>query len=167
MKNACEKWKDQLREAALTAARTPELAEHLQSCAHCSAELRELEARKARLDVLLPQVAQSAQPAADFRARVVAAAEAADRRWRTPRWQAWTLAGAAATAAIVLVVGAVRHRGTTEKFPPKELAAAQKLAEWRAPSDSLLATPGQEILRTTPKLGESYLHVPMKAIEEE
>ena len=167
MKNACEKWKDDLQEAALTGARTPELAEHLQTCAHCSAELRELEARKARLDALLPRVAQGAQPSADFRARVVAAAEAAGKRRWMLRWQAWTLAGAAAAAATVIVVGAVRHRGTTAKIPPEELAGAQKLAEWRAPSDSLLATPGQEILRTTPKLGESYLHVPMKAIEEE
>jgi predicted anti-sigma-YlaC factor YlaD len=167
MKNACEKWKDQLREATLTGASTPELAEHLQTCADCSAELRELEERRARLDVLLPRVAQSAQPSADFRARVVAAAEAAGKRRRMPRWQAWTLAGAATTAAIVLVIGAVWHGGTTGKIPAEELAAAQKLAEWRAPSDSLLATPGQEILRTTPKLGESYLHVPMKEVEEE
>ncbi len=167
MKNACEKWKDQLREAALTGASTPELAGHVQICAHCSAELRDLEARRARLDTLLPRVAQGAQPSADFRARVVAAAEAAGKRKRMPRWQAWTLAGAAVTAAIVLVVGAVWHRGTTGKIPPDELAAAQKLVEWRAPSDSLLATPGREILQATPKLGESYLNVPMKAVEEE
>ncbi len=167
MKNACEKWKDQLREAALTGASTPELEEHLQTCANCSAELRELEARRARLDALLPRVVQGAQASADFRARVLAAAEAAGKRKRMPRWQAWTLAGAAATAAIVLVVGGVRHRGTTGKIRPDELATAQKLAEWRAPSDSLLATPGQEILRTTPKLGESYLNVPMKTVEEE
>jgi hypothetical protein len=48
-----------------------------------------------------------------------------------------------------------------------ELATAQKLAEWRAPSDGLLVTPGQEILRTMPKLGESYLNVPVKKGEEE
>jgi hypothetical protein len=56
-------------------------------------------------------------------------------------------------------------------MPPEragtDLAAAQKLAEWRAPSDVLLATPGQEILRTSPKLGESYLRVPAKKNEEE
>jgi hypothetical protein len=52
-------------------------------------------------------------------------------------------------------------------IPRDELAAAQKLAEWRAPSDGLLATPGQEILRTMPKIGESYLNVPAKKDEEE
>jgi hypothetical protein len=59
------------------------------------------------------------------------------------------------------------------KYPPSrtapgtELAAAEKLAEWRAPSDVLLETPGQEILRTTPRLGESYLRVPVKTDQEE
>jgi len=48
-----------------------------------------------------------------------------------------------------------------------ELAGAEKLTEWRAPSDVLLKTPGQEILRTTPRLGESYLHAPVKTDEEE
>ncbi len=148
-------------------ARTPQLAEHLRTCTDCAAELRDLEARKARLETLLPRVVQGAEPPTDFRARVLAAAEAGGKRKRLLRWQAWTLAGAAATAAIVLVVGAVWHRGTTGKIQPDELAAAQKLAEWRAPSDSLLATPGQEILRTTPRLGESYLNVPMKEVEEE
>jgi len=52
-------------------------------------------------------------------------------------------------------------------IPGDELAAAQKLAEWRAPSDGLLVTPGQEILRTMPRLGESYLNVPAKTDEEE
>ncbi len=87
MKNACEKWKDQLREAALTGARAQELAEHLQSCANCYAELRDLEARKARLDSSLPLVAQGVRPSADFRLRVLAAAEAAGKGRRMPRWQ--------------------------------------------------------------------------------
>jgi anti-sigma factor RsiW len=167
MKIACEKWKEPLREASLTGTRSRELAEHLQACAQCAAELRELETHRARLDALLPEVTRSAEPSPDFRARVLAAAEAASTRRHVPRWQYWTLAGTAATAAIVLVVSAVWHREASGKIPPEELAAAQKLAEWRAPSDSLLQTPGREILRTTPRLGESYLHVPMKEVEEE
>jgi len=70
---------------------------------------------------------------------------------------------------VVLVIGVVMYRRTTQtiSFSVSELAAAQKLAEWRAPSDGLLATPGQEILRTMPRLGESYLNVPVKTDEEE
>jgi anti-sigma factor RsiW len=167
MKKACEKWKDQLLEAALAESAGEDLAEHLRTCEGCAAELKTLEERRARLDALLPLVAQGSEPSADFRARVLAAAEAAHESKRMPRWRVWTLAGATATVATVLVFGAMWHRGTARNIPADELAAAQKLAEWRAPSDSLLATPGQEILRTTPKLGETYLHVPSKKLEEE
>jgi hypothetical protein len=167
MKKACEKWKDQLLEAALAESVSEDLAEHLRACTDCAAELKTLGARRARLDTLLPLVAQGSKPSADFRARVLVAAEAANESGRMARRRVWTLAGATAAAAIALVLGAWWYRGTARTIPPDEIAVAQKLADWRAPSDSLLATPGQEILRTTPKLGESYLYVPSKKLEEE
>ncbi|MGH9678027.1 MAG: hypothetical protein ACRD36_13065 [Candidatus Acidiferrum sp.] len=166
MKNACEKWQEPLSEAALTGASSPELAEHLQSCADCAAQLKKLEARKAQLDSLLPMLAQSSQPSPDFRANVLAAARAADKKKHTHPWRLWALAGASAAIA-VLVVGIARQRSTTPLVSTNELAVAQKLAEWRAPSDTFLSTPGQEFLLTTPKLGQSYLSVPVKKVEEE
>jgi hypothetical protein len=167
MKSACEKWKDPLREAALTGAPARDLEEHLRSCAKCSAELGEIRARAVRLDALLPLVAQGVEPSADFRARVLVAAEAAGEGKRARPWRVWTLAGAGAAVAVVLMVAVTLQRRTARLIPGDELAAAQRLAEWRAPSDGLLATPGQEILRTMPRLGESYLHVPVKTNEEE
>jgi hypothetical protein len=70
-------------------------------------------------------------------------------------------------AAIVamLVVGFTLQRRRI--VPQGELAAAERLAEWRAPSDVLLETPGREILWKTPRLGESYLHVPVTKDREE
>ena len=167
MKNVCEKWKDQLLDAALTGATTKDFEEHLRNCAICSKELNDVRARKTRLDELLPLVARGAEPPEDFRARVLAAAEAASQGKRARRWRAWMLAGATAAAGAALIIGVTRYRGTSRTISVTEIAAAQKLAEWRAPSDSLLATPGQEILRTMPKLGESYLNVPVKTKEEE
>jgi predicted anti-sigma-YlaC factor YlaD len=167
MKNACEKWKDPVREAALTGPRAKDLEEHLQSCANCSAELDEIQARAARLDALLPLVARAAEPSADFRARVLVAAEAAREGKRARPWRVWTLAGAAAVVVVVLMIAVTLQRKTARMIPGEELATAQKLAEWRAPSDGLLVTPGQEILRTMPRLGESYLNVPVKTDEEE
>jgi hypothetical protein len=167
MKNACEKWKDPLLEAALTGSATKDLEQHLQSCASCSAELGELRARRARLDALLPLVAQGSEPAADFRARVLAAAESASEGKRARPWRAWRLAGATAVVAFAMIVGLTLLRKNRSVVAEDELAAAQKLAEWRAPSDGLLKTPGQEILNTTPKLGNSYLSVPVKNDEEE
>jgi hypothetical protein len=165
MRNACERWKDPLREAALTGAAEKDFAEHLRSCAKCSTELDEVRARAVRLDALLPLVAQGAEPSADFRARVLAAAEAKGEGKRARPWPVWTLAGAAAVVVVVLIIGVTLQRRTARMIPGDELAAAQKLAEWRAPSDSLLVTPGQEILKTTPKLGQSYLSVPVKTEE--
>ncbi len=161
MKKACEKWKDQLLEAALTGTTAKGLEEHLRACTNCSEELSELRARKARLDAQLPLTAQGAGPSADFRARVLAAAEAASEGKSARPWRVWTLAGVTAVILAALVIGVTSYRRTAT-VPGDELAAAQTLAEWRAPSDVLLANPGQEILRKMPRLGESYLHVPVK-----
>jgi anti-sigma factor RsiW len=167
MKNACEKWKEPLRDAALTGSAAKELEEHLRGCGKCSAELDEARARAARLDALLPQVAQGAEPSANFRARVLAAAEARSAAKRPRRWRVWTPAAATAAAVVLLMIAVTWQRKTGRMIPEEEVAAAQKLAEWRAPSDSLLRTPGQELLKTTPKLGNSYLHFPVKMDEEE
>jgi len=167
MKNACEKWKDQLLEAALTGSLTAGLEEHLRTCAICSEEMNNVRARKARLDTLLPLVARGSEPSADFRARVLAAAGAAGEGKRARPWRVWTLAGVTAGVVAVLMIGVTLQRRTARMILGDELAAAQKLAEWRAPSDGLLVTPGQEILRTMPRLGESYLNVRMKTDEEE
>ena len=168
MKTGCEKWKDQLLEAALQGDVAKDLEEHLRTCKGCSAELKHLAARRAQLDALLPMVAQGAEPSAGFRERVIAAAEADCSRKRPSGWRAWTLAGTLATAVTVLVFGVMWHRATEqERQAARELVAAQKLAEWRAPSDTLLATPGQELLRTTPKLGETYLKFPANKGEED
>jgi hypothetical protein len=167
MKNECEKWNDPLLEAALTGTASKELEEHLKNCASCSVELGELRARRARLDALLPLVAQGAEPAGDFRAQVLAAAESASEGKRARPWRVWALAGATAVVVVALMVGVPLLRKNGPAVPEDELAAAQKLAEWRAPSDGLLKTPGQEILMTTPKLGNSYLNVPVKTDEEE
>ena len=162
MKKACEKWRDPLLEAALTGATAKGLEEHLRACTNCSGELSDLQARQARLDALLPLTAQGAGPSPDFRARVLAAAAAAGEGKRARPWRVWTLAGATAVILVALVIGVTSYRRTAGTVPPDELAAAQTLAEWRAPSDVLLAHPGPEILRKMPKLGESYLHVPVK-----
>jgi hypothetical protein len=73
----------------------------------------------------------------------------------------------AASAIVVLLIGVKIYRRTAQTIPPEDVAAVQKLAEWRAPSDSLLVTPGQEILKTMPRFGQSYLNVPAKRNEEE
>jgi len=166
MKNDCAKWKEKLLEAALTGTAAGELERHLSSCAGCVKELEALRARREQLDALLPLVARGAEPRAEFGARVLAAAEAAGGWKRARRWRGvWVLAGAAAVVAAA-TIGLVLRRTTAPMIPDTEVAAAQRLAEWQAPSDVLLETPGQEILRSTLKLGESYMRIPVKTSEE-
>jgi hypothetical protein len=167
MKDGCERWKGQLAEAALTETLTEGLKEHLRTCVTCAEALKGLRARKERMDALLPLVAKGAEPSADFRARVLAETEALNEGKRTQPWRIWRLAGATVVVALMLMVGVRWYERTERTVSEDELAAAQKLAEWRAPSDALLATPGQEILRTMPRLGKSYLNVPAKKDEEE
>ena len=167
MKNGCAKWKDQLLEAALTGTPSAALGEHVLTCANCSEELAALRTRRQRMDTLLPLVAQGAEPSTEFRARVLAAAGTSrEQRPRRP-WQIWGLAGAMVVVVAILMIALPFHRKSVDGALKNELAAAQKLAEWRAPTDGLLKTPGSEILWTTPKLGESYLQLPPKTPADE
>jgi len=166
MKTTCEKWREPLLEAALTGTTAKDLEEHLRSCTICAEGLNELRGRKARLDALLPLVAPRSGPSADFRARVLAAADAASEGKRPRARRVWALAGATAMA-LAVILGVASYWRTERTVPKNELAAAQKLAEWRAPTDVLLANPGQEILRKMPRLGEAYVSVPVKLDEEE
>src|SRR5260370_22772654 len=111
MKKACEKWSDQLLEAALTGATAQDLEEHLRACTNCSEELSELRARKARLDALLPLTAQAAGPSVDFRARVLAAAEAASEGKSARPWRGWGPGREAAGSLVgLLMVGGADPR---------------------------------------------------------
>jgi len=166
MKATCDKWKDEILEAALTWATSEDFEQHLRSCAICSSELDAARAHKKGLDELLPLVARGAEPPADFKARVLAEVATASEAKRGWRWQLWMLAGATA-AMVVLVTGMAAYRRMAQTIPAEDLATVQKLAEWQAPSDGLLRTPGQEILKTMPRFGQSYLNVAAKTDEEE
>jgi hypothetical protein len=63
-------------------------------------------------------------------------------------------------------MGLLLHWRAAPTVLEAELSTAERLAEWRAPSDVLLQIPGQEILQTTPRLGESYMKVPINTEEE-
>jgi anti-sigma factor RsiW len=167
MKNDCGKWKEKLLEAALTGTAAGGLGEHLLTCAGCAEELAELRAKRERLEALLSLVAQGTEPGAGFAGRVLATAEAAEETKRGQSWRVWAWSSAIAVMATTIVVGLALHWRTVGTAPGSELEGAKKLAEWRAPSDVLLETPGREIMWKTPKLGESYLHVSEKSNEEE
>ncbi len=153
-------------EAALTQSVTPDLQAHLSSCAACASEWAALRARREQLDRLLPLVTQEAELSPDFRARVLAAADSAGEAQRAGSWRTWGLAIAAAVILAALVASSALRQHVSPPAAENELAAAQKLAAWRAPTDIFLETPGRDLLRNTPKLGASYLPIPAQAHKE-
>jgi hypothetical protein len=165
---AREALKDAMLDAALTGTLDTRLQEHSQRCESCRQELDMLRARRLRMDAALPLIA-AAEPQPGFHARMMRAVEAGQmtsmrRRFRVPPMR-WALAVPALIAlAIVAVVltQRLRHRGPS----PDEIAAATQLATWQAPSDVLLQTPGQSLLRDTPRLGEAYFPIHLSTTEE-
>lgn len=75
----------------------------------------------------------------------------AGRRWN------WNYRLAAAALVLILVAGAIFffQRGTFPRRLAREEASIAQLSRWRAPTDSLLNTPGSELLRTRPRFGRS------------
>jgi anti-sigma factor RsiW len=165
MTNYCLERKDSLLEAALSDAPEAALQDHLQKCPGCREQLATLRARRTRMESALPLIAQGPEPSVEFHARVMQAATVQKpqprmslRNWFTLSRRRWAPAipvlAVVAVAAVLLAAKQYRKRTADE-----ELAAASRLANWQSPTASLLQTPGQELLRGTPRIGETYFNI--------
>jgi hypothetical protein len=170
MKSECTHWKDRLLEAALLPAQDLDLQRHLASCEGCTRELESLKARRKKMDALLPLIMRGAQPSEHLGARIVEAGLAATRRKQSHR-RVWDLALLTVLLAVCVAGGLLINR---ERFMQRhqpasrqELETAEKLTQWRAPSDALLKFPGSQILRDSPRLGETYMAIPLPINTEE
>lgn len=78
---------------------------------------------------------------------------------RRPGWQRrrYQLAAAGLAVALAGSAGLVRWLAPAATPPPADLSAALRLARWRAPTDSLLAAPGDQLLHAVPRLDEPSL----------
>ena len=159
MNKSCAKWKDQLLEAALSEKASQELEAHLSRCGDCAAELTSLRDRRERLDALLPSLA-GAEPSADLTNRILSATRFAAAREHASVLQLWVIAGAAAVIIFAVMIGWILRRQTNPLDTAPSGAIA--LAHWEAPTDVLLRVPNQGVLNSVPKLGDSYLTIPME-----
>lgn len=161
MKNTCTQWKDQLLEAALTETEGRELRAHLAQCTECAAALKRLQVRRQRMDALLPQLARAEEPSPDLRVRIMAQVELQKSQRRSRFGIRWAVAGIAAVVAITVAVGLVWKSSAARQ--DAEIRTAQALAQWQAPTDVFLQTPGHEFLSSIPRLGESYIQISIAA----
>jgi anti-sigma factor RsiW len=161
MKSQCAKWKEQLLDAALEQTENVELESHLRNCSDCARELAVLRMRQKKLDDLLPLLLRGVEPPPEFRARLLAAAEAGTEPRGLSRGWLWLVAGVVSALLVaILINGPGRRTGRT--VTPANLAAAEALVHWRAPTDVLLDSHGPDILRDMPRVGGSYLERPLQ-----
>jgi hypothetical protein len=62
----------------------------------------------------------------------------------------------AAIACLLLAAGVASLLHHTHQSTTAYSVAAPSLAQWRAPTDFLLYTPGRELLYTIPQIGEAF-----------
>jgi anti-sigma factor RsiW len=154
--NACRDWNDCLLDSALGAleplqARAVEA--HVRTCAACAAALNQFRARAKQIDDALPQLVEEAQPPLGFHVRLLAAIEACSQpaSQHTRRLHPMATAALLAALALAILLPAPSKRwpaGT--QFAP----ASQTLSSWRSPTETLLRCSGDQLLRSTPRLGQ-------------
>ncbi|HEY6971479.1 MAG TPA: hypothetical protein VJA94_19880 [Candidatus Angelobacter sp.] len=159
MNKTCAKWRDQLLEAALGEKASHELDAHLSWCGNCATELTRLRGCCERLDARLPSLA-GAEPSADLTNRILASTRSAAAREHASVWRLWTIAGAAAVVLFAAMIGWILSQQTNPLDAAPSGAIA--LAHWQAPTDVLLQVPNHELLNSIPKLGDSYLTIPVE-----
>lgn len=143
MKRDCMKWKDELLEAALGRTGDTKFYRHLEDCRQCAHELETLRLRQSDLERLLPLLVQEVEPGPEFLSRIRSAIEVGS----APRpLNGWLVATAAAALVCLLIIASARFRRVRPSITSTELATAEALAQWRAPTDELLNTPVQEFL---------------------
>lgn len=147
---SCSNFRDQLLDAALGAAASPELESHLAGCQACTTALAELRSASLQMDEGVRELVRNIEPSPAFRARVLSAlmARSARRRWR-PVW-----ATAIAAGVLVAAVATFIPRPGPAVFVP-----AGSLSRWHSPTASLLRFPAEEYLQSPPRLGELYFAI--------
>ena len=153
---ACEKWKDQLVEVALGIPAPAGLEEHLSSCSACGEALAGLRVRSGQMDSGLRALVDAQGPSSAFRARLMDSIETRRASWFG--WGVWTGAFAAGAALVVLGIFFTMavNRRSGPAGPAAVLSTVPAISDWRSPTEALLRTSADELLKLTPRFGESY-----------
>ena len=142
--NACPKWRDELIGHALGRPPSAALEAHLAACAGCSQALEAWRQKAARMDAGVQQLT-AAEPRAHGPERVLTQIQQLS--------PSRPFYGRVALAALILTVSlvVVLYRPAPPKKVPFPLMA---LSTWRSPTESLLHSPADSLLKSVPHLGE-------------
>jgi anti-sigma factor RsiW len=142
--NACPKWRESLIDHALGRSPGAALEAHLAACAGCSEALEAWRQKAAQMDAGVQQLT-AAEPHLHGPERVLTQIQ-----HLSPSKPFY---GRVALAALILTVSliVVLYRPTPPKKVPFPVMA---LSTWRSPTESLLHSPADPLLKSVPHLGE-------------
>ena len=144
---ACTEWREALIEHAL--GRPPEAAleAYLAACPACTEILGAWREKAGQLDAVIQQLT-AAEPRALGPERVLANLDPG------PSGRLYWRLAAAALVLIACFIAAIYRRSRSEQdVPPATIA----LAAWRSPTQSLLRSSVDPLLKEVPRLGKSFI----------
>jgi anti-sigma factor RsiW len=151
--NACPEWIEMLMDHALGRLGQPADAAveaHLTACLNCSHALQAWRQKAAQMDAAVQQLA-AVEPRAYGPERVLAQIERFPQR--RPLYGRVILA----TLMLAICIVAVLYRPTKpEKSVPFPVVALSALSTWRSPTQSLLHSAADPLLKSVPQVGEGY-----------
>ena len=153
--SACSNFRDPLLDHSLGLPAGAELEAHLFSCPPCAAMLAKWRARAEQIDAGVHRFA-AGETAPFFSARLRAAlASPPPRSWGRRR---------AAFATLVTVIGVCLlifgARAAVERREQARITSyAAAVSNWTSPTQGLLRSPADPLLKTVPRLGESFFEI--------
>jgi anti-sigma factor RsiW len=147
--NACPKWREELIDYALGQPAGAALEEHLASCTGCSEALQAWRQKTAQVDASIQQLT-AVEPRAHGPERVLAHIQQLS--------PGKPFFGRVALAALILTVSlvVVLYRLT----PPRKVSfPVVALSTWRSPTESLLHSAADPLLKSVPQFGEKFFEM--------
>ena len=146
---ACSEWKEAIIDCALGSAPTAELEAHLADCGACSTALAACREKSAKLQAGI-QALSAADPQPYGPERILARITSRPRRRSSWRWVFVAL------AVVMCLVATWKWPARRERTVPDRVEA---LSSWRSPTESLLRSSADPLLRSVPRLGERFFDV--------
>lgn len=155
--NPCSAFRDSLLDHALGLPRTSGLESHLADCKACSYALERWRAQAGLIDSGVRRLV-AVEPSPFLTSSVLAKANS------SPTLAPWPMRWKAAFASLALVAGAclagvAAHRAIEKRREAQAIAIAQSLSRWKSPTESLLRSPVDPLLKNLPILGKSFFEV--------
>jgi hypothetical protein len=150
----CQKWTDALIDHALGQPADAALEAHLAGCSACAAALRGWSERASQLDPAIRQLT-AVEPGPYGPERILSLVALRPRRPFYARL-AWAL------PLVILLALTFYKLSRPEPRAPLPLTA---LSTWRSPTQSLLRSPADPLLKDVPRLGEGYYRMKSQGVK--